>query len=42
VYPEILKKLNDEFKDEFFNNDLLRNKYRDKILAIVKKAMKVN
>ena len=42
VYPEILKKLNNEFKDEFPNNDLLPNKYGDKILSIVRKAIKVN
>lgn len=39
--PEISKKLTDEFKDDFANNDLLRNKYRDKVLTIVKKASKV-
>ena len=37
VYLEILKKLNNEFKDEFPNNDLLPNKYGDKILSIVRK-----
>ena len=34
------KKLNEEFKDDFKENDVLRNKYRDKILSIVKNGTK--
>ena len=41
IRAEISKKLNDEFKNEFYKNDHLRNNYIDKILTIVKKAIRV-
>jgi hypothetical protein len=41
IRPELSKKLLEEFNDDLNKNDVLRNKYRDKILFIVKNGTKV-
>lgn len=42
IKPELAKKLLDEFSDDLNKNDVLRNKYRDKILSIVRNGTKVS
>lgn len=40
IKPEIAKKLYDEFSDELSKNELLKGKYRDKVLYIIKNGKK--